>query len=417
MAKTSFTPATVLSARPKRRHGSAVLTEISDTSKGLRLVIHPTGHKSWIVRYRDASGRSRKLTLGAAVALDKGEPNPAEVLTVSVARRRAAEAQVQIEQGNDPSAQRREQRQQQKQVASDTFQAVADAAFRRWTTEKRDFRTADRQQADLSRLVFPTLGKRPVATIKRSEVVKLLDSISITNGPTTADRILSVIAKVMHDYAKRHDDYASPIIKGMRRTSDAERARNRVLDDDELARVWKAASEDGIFGAFVKFLLLTGCRRDEAALMTWSEVNGGGAWTLPSARNKVKVDLVRPLSSAALVVLASIPRTGDLVFNQDGRKVKANLDVMKKAFDQQAHVTDWRLHDLRRTARTLLSRANINADIAERCLGHVIGGVRGVYDRFEFYEQKKHAFEALAALLTNIVNPQGDAKVVSLRGE
>jgi hypothetical protein len=76
-------------------------------------------------------------------------------------------------------------------------------------------------------------------------------------------------------------------------------------------------------------------------------------------------------------------------------------------------VTGWTLHDLRRTARSLMSRAGILSDHAERCLGHVIGGVRGVYDRHEFHAEKKRAYEALAAQIERIVNPQDN--VVPLR--
>jgi hypothetical protein len=72
------------------------------------------------------------------------------------------------------------------------------------------------------------------------------------------------------------------------------------------------------------------------------------------------------------------------------------------------------LHDCRRTARSLLSRAGINSDHAEQCLGHVIPGVRGVYDRHAYYDEKKFAFEALGAQIERIVNPQ--ANVVTLRG-
>ena len=76
-------------------------------------------------------------------------------------------------------------------------------------------------------------------------------------------------------------------------------------------------------------------------------------------------------------------------------------------------MTGWTLHDLRRTARSLMSRAGIPSDHAERCLGHVIGGVRGVYDRHEFHAEKKRAYEALAAQIDRIVNPQDN--VVPLR--
>jgi hypothetical protein len=68
---------------------------------------------------------------------------------------------------------------------------------------------------------------------------------------------------------------------------------------------------------------------------------------------------------------------------------------------------------LRRTSRSLMSRAGVDADIAERCLGHVIPGVRGVYDRHEYYREKAQAYEALAGLIDRIVKGTG-AKVVSI---
>ena len=90
------------------------------------------------------------------------------------------------------------------------------------------------------------------------------------------------------------------------------------------------------------------------------------------------------------------------------------LDRHKEAIDEASGVKGWVIHDCRRTSRTLLSRAGVNADIAERCLGHVIGGVRGTYDRHEYYEEKAHAFEALAAQIDRIINPPA-ANVVAMR--
>jgi integrase len=170
----------------------------------------------------------------------------------------------------------------------------------------------------------------------------------------------------------------------------------------------------GPFGAFVQFLLLTAARRGEAAGMTHSEIEGQD-WTLPEARNKVKVDLIRPLSSVAQDVLAKLPRIGKVgyVFTTTGRNGLGGFSAFKRKLDRASGVKGWTLHDLRRTARSLMSRAGISSDHAERCLGHVIGGVRGVYDRHEFHAEKKHAFEALAALIERIVNPK--ANVVPLR--
>jgi integrase len=88
----------------------------------------------------------------------------------------------------------------------------------------------------------------------------------------------------------------------------------------------------------------------------------------------------------------------------------------KQALDAASGVTGWRLHDLRRTARSLLSRAGINSDVAERCLGHAMPGVRGVYDRHRYIDEMRHAFEALAAEIETVLHPPPVEKVVRLRG-
>src|SRR6185369_11897078 len=144
-------------------------------------------------------------------------------------------------------------------------------------------------------------------------------------------------------------------------------------------------------------LLLTGARRNEARFLHWAEIEGSN-WNLPAARNKTKVNLTRPLSKAAQVLLATQPRIdeGPLVFTTTGHH-PLSASKPKKLFDAACGVTGWTLHDLRRTARTLMSRAGVAADIGERCLGHVIGGVRGVYDKHGYYSEMRVAFEALAA--------------------
>ena len=82
------------------------------------------------------------------------------------------------------------------------------------------------------------------------------------------------------------------------------------------------------------------------------------------------------------------------------------MRMLNCLMDQASGVTGWTLHDLRRTARSLMSRAGVPTDHAERCLGHVIGGVRGVYDRHEFHAEKKRAYEALAVQIDRIINPE-----------
>jgi integrase len=418
-----LTQLAVQNSKPRRRGGQPILTEISDGGcRGLRLTIFPSGARSWIVRFR-YGGKSKKLTLGPVLVTRPGETDPGGGLTLPAARRACTEALHRLAQGHDPAAEKlaaRQERQQQQQGGGETFAQVAEGFFAREVARKREFRSARRQLNDLKRLAFPTLGAMPVKAIKRSDIVRLLDSIAVENGATMSDAILSHVSKILDDHARRSDDYSSPIVRGMRQTKESERARERILTDDELRRVWTASEGAGAFNAYIRFLLLTAARRNEASRLTWRELtNGNTVWTLPPQRNKAKKELVRPLSGAAQAVLSRMPPgdSSDFVFRENERTVRSNLAAMKKSFDKVCGVTGWRLHDLRRTSRSLMSRAGANADHSERCLGHLIKGTRQTYDRHTFQPEMLHVFEALARLIATITNPQADAKVVALRGE
>jgi integrase len=273
------------------------------------------------------------------------------------------------------------------------------------------------------RLVYPILGTRPIDTITRSEIVHLLDRIEDENGLAMADHTLGIINRVMNWHATRSDTFRSPIVRGMKRAE--EKARSRVLGDEELRAIWRATSEyHHPFGSMLRFILLTATRRNEANFIKRSEIIET-EWTIPASRYKTKIDHLIPLSQAALSQIdgkkgstPSVPPLADpkgFIFTLNGSQAIGGLTRHKHGVDKASGVTGWTIHDLRRTARSLMSRAGVNADIAERCLGHVIGGVRGIYDRHEYFEEKKRAFELLAGQIERIVNPQ--ANVVPMRGE
>jgi integrase len=273
------------------------------------------------------------------------------------------------------------------------------------------------RESVLKRLVYPVIGAIPIGDVRRSDVIRVLDGVEDTAGPVQADRALAYLSRVFNWYAARSDDFRSPIVRGMARTKPKERARDRILSDDELVRVWLYAERNGAFGALVRFILLTAARLGEAAELPWSEITNGD-WTLPASRNKTKVELVRPLSRAAQAILderhrAPLP-SSDWVFSIYGRlSIRSSAHGYKEAFDKASGTSGWTLHDLRRSSRSLMSRAGVDADIAERCLGHAIPGIRSVYDRHSYREEMLRAYENLAGLIERIVRPH--ANVVGLR--
>jgi integrase len=275
--------------------------------------------------------------------------------------------------------------------------------------------------------VLPQLGARQVGDISRTDIVRLLDRIADSSGAPMADHVLAYLRRVLAWHASRSDDFRSPVVRGMARTSPKQGRRQRVLSDEELRAVWRAAEgSQSAFSCLVQFLLLTATRRNEAARMRRGEVSGD-EWTVPPERYKTGLELMVPLSPAAQAVLEKVPRIGKsgFVFTTDGKHPVAGFSKFKRAFDAKVLVElrkqdpeakalpNWTLHDLRRTARSLMSRAGVPSDHAERCLGHVIGGIRGTYDRHEYLPEKRRAFEALAAVVDRIVNPAA-ASVASL---
>jgi integrase len=236
----------------------------------------------------------------------------------------------------------------------------------------------------------------------------MLDKIEDTSGPRMADVALATLRRVFHWQETRTDDWRSPIIRGMgSRQNVKEHRRSRTLDDDEIRGLWAATADGTPFSALIRFLLLTSARRTEAAGMKWGEVDADGVWTLPASRSKTKVEVVRPLSKAALAILNVLPRIGDYPFTSNGGLTPiASFSGAKAALDAASGVHNWRLHDLRRSARSLLSRAGVNSDVAEECLGHSRGDIVERYDRHSFIPEMRIAFEKLATLISSIVEPQ-----------
>jgi integrase len=354
---------------------------------GLALRVSKHGVKAWCFVYTAADGKRARMTLGRYPETG-----------LAAARTMALEAKSDVAEGRDPRSAGK----------VETLRAICEEYLGRNGSR---LRTKDYREATLERLVYPTVGHRPIAEIKRSEIIRLLDRIEDQNGPAMADLTLAFVRTIMNWHASRSDEFRSPIVRGMARTNARERARERTLSDDELRVVWSVADGAGLFGRYLQFLLLTAARRNEAAHMTRAELDGD-VWTIPAARMKSGKEHVVPLSATAM---GKLPSTGEFMFSRNGRRRISAFSMRKLRFDEAVlavlrkddpkakPLPNWTLHDLRRTACTLMTRAGVPRDHAERCLAHTIGGVHGIYNRHAFFAEKKAAFEKLAGLVGEIV--------------
>ena len=289
----------------------------------------------------------------------------------------------------------------------ETFGVVAQTWLVRHV-EKNELRSAGEIKRLLDKYVLPTWSDLQFVSIRRSDVTALLDHIEDDHGARQADYCLAVIRGLMNWTAARRDDYAVPIAKGMRRQSASAQARDRVLTDEEIKRVWETADQCGAFGAMVKVALLTAQRREKVASMKWSDIDADGVWDIPRAPREKSAGGALALPDTARQIIEAQPRLANNQFVFAGRGDGAinGFSKMKARLDRLSGVSGWTVHDLRRTARSLMSRAGVPARDSERVLGHALVGVEGTYDRHGYDDEKANALARLAALIEAIVHPR-----------
>jgi integrase len=272
----------------------------------------------------------------------------------------------------------------------------------------------------LDKYVYPKWGTTKFLDIRRGNVVALLDHIEDSASAAMADHVLATVRGIMTWYQSRHEDYVSPIVRGMRQNH-TKKARARILSDNEIKRVWEAAGECGTFGALVKTLLLTAQRKDKVTGMRWDDL-ANGEWTIRSEQREKGTAGSLQLPQLALAVIEEQAQQRRLANNPyvfagslrgrrrankpSGPPTLNSFSRAKRDLDAKlGDVPGWVLHDLRRTARSLLSRAGVRPDISERVLGHSIRGVEQVYDRCSYRDEKADALNKLAGLIASIIHP------------
>jgi integrase len=351
--------------------------------------VRPNGPGTYTAIVRDPYGKQKWVKIGSTAEM-----------TVAEAREHARTVIKRIQSGLEPF--------EPPPVKPDTVADVI-ATFLKRHVEARGLRTGDEVRRVLDVYVVPRWRDRPFAEIRRSDVAKLLDAIEDKHGPWVADAVLAQLRGVASWFASRDDSYVPPFTRNMRRVPAEARKRSRILSDDELRAVWSAAGDAGAFGGMVRMLLLTGQRLEKARTLRWADVSPDGLWTIRTEKREKGNPGTLLLPQVALDIIRAQPRFASNPHVFAGR----NISRDKEALDKASGVTGWTIHDLRRTARSLLSRAGVRPDIGERVLGHAIPGVGGVYDRHSYDLEKADALRRLATLIERIVNPP-EGNVVAL---
>jgi integrase len=293
----------------------------------------------------------------------------------------------------------------------ESFTAVAADWYQRHVI-KNGLRSADELRRLMKRYINDAWPGRAFVSIRRKDINDLLDRIEDDHGLRQADYVFSTIRQICNWYAVRDDEYTSPIVPGMRRRKAKEHERKRILSDDEIRTLWDATKDGGSYSRCIRFLLLTGQRREKVATMRWDDVDGS-KWTIPTEKREKGNAGVLVLPELALDALGECGE-GYIFTSRTGYHL-TDWTGSKRRLDEKSGITDWVLHDLRRTARSLMSRVQVQGEIAERVLGHAREGVESVYDRHEYRDEKADALKRLAGLVELILNPP-KGNVVKLVG-
>jgi integrase len=391
---------------------------------GFGVRVYPSGKRMYVFQYRSKAGKQRR------VAIRLHGP-----FTVDKARDAAADLYEAVRKGRDPA----EEQKDAARRSYDDIEAITENFIQRYLEGKGRAKSyIDDTRATFANHVLPRWRGRDVKTITRRDVIELIDAIVDAGKPIAANRTLAAIRKLFNWAVQRGVIGASPV--ALVEMPGAERKRERTLAPDEIRTVWAAAGELGYpFGHFFRMALATGQRREEVAQMRIVDADEAGRiCALSSEMTKAGRAHVVPLSTFALDILGKAKEAGRglLAEPEDAEpttyvfttrrdrpisgysKAKARLDrEVAKARSEAGlpGLEPWTIHDLRRTAATGLGKLGISRFIIARVLNHADRTVTGIYDRYEYLEEKRHALEAWGQYLENLITPSR-AIIIPLRG-
>jgi integrase len=386
-----------------------------DAPRGFALRITAAGGKAFVLQYA-VEGKQRRKVIGAW-----------PTWSLEAARAEARDLTQRIDKGDDPLEAKRRRK------AEPTMANLAGE----WLDKQSGLKSIGTIRGLVNNDIVPTLGDLKVTDVRRRDVIDMVEA-KAEKAPRSAAQLLIYTRKILSYAADRENIPANPVadlkptsitVKGQRNPLKA-KPRARVLDHDEIHAFWTNAETSDLHrltALCLKLVLVTGQRPGEVAGMREDEISGRW-WTIPaSRRGKTETDQAVYLTDTALQIVAGAkaelerlhkrrkePWRGFIFEAKPGAPITTS--ALSRAVSREGKAlgdsgeTDgrgrWRPHDLRRTMRTELSACKVRPDIAEIVTGHVIPGIRGVYDRHDFKDERQTALEAWDARLSQIVAGQ-----------
>jgi integrase len=386
--------------------------EIADGhTRGLYLVVQPSGLKGWVFRYR-FTDKPRKLTIGPLLderkepvdgPLPLGAPH-----TLAEARIAAQAARVAVGLGTDPGAAKVEAKKARlADPTSDLVETYAKTFItqhckpnnRSWAETDRQFKTT----------ILPVIGKKRVREVTKADVVGIRDKLIDAAKPIMANRVFATLRKFFNWLVGRGTLEISPCV-GLAMPS-AEMSRDRVLSWSELAALWSAtANVSEPFGQLIRTLILTLQRREEVGALNDAELERERLiWTIPAERAKNGKAHVVPITGAILAEIDGARRVGKkgIVFSTTGETSVSGFSKTKRRLDEALQFNvPWTFHDIRRTGATGMAELGEPIHVVEAVLNHKSGTIKGVaavYNRHDYFQEKQRAITAWGRFIADVI--------------
>ena len=332
---------------------------------GLYLRVRKTGGKSWVLR-RKRQGHTRIITLGKY-------PN----LRLKDARLKAAQL------GSEDTW--------SKLTLRELLDEWYEDQIRHQYKRPRPIRLyLDR--------VSPDLLAQKIREIRRADVRSFLKKYSNERGPVGANRLLAILRQAFK-YAVEAGYIAESPIAGLSRklVGGAEKARDRVLTDEEIRALWCTGAQHT---SLLRFLLLTGQRIGETQIATWEDVDGN-RWTIPAKNTKNSREHWVALPRQAEALLKDLDRDRRTIF---GRATTTGVQAWLRRWSEREEITPrFTPHDLRRTFATRLNELGVAPHVVERILNHSLQGVMSIYNQAEYADERTDAMQLWADEVEKIV--------------
>ncbi len=376
-----------------------------------------------------------------------------DTLTLAEGRLKAQEWLRMIARGIDPAAEAERRKQAKIEIRKNTFELVFDA-FRAEKLAKE--RKGEEVERDIRNNFLPGWKERPITDISEIDVLAVVNAKKKT-APSQARNLLGEIRRLFEwTIEQRVYGLTANPCQNLKPTKiiGKKKRGQRVLDNDELFALWRAAKRLSYpYRQAYQLLMFTALRLNEPTRASWTEFNPAVvralrqrredepiewskisneplAWIIPAERMKGENEEARPhlvpLTADILQILETLPlfKKGDFLFSTTagakpvciGNKIKKQIDarmlrtlkaLARRRGDDPGRVTlkNWTNHDIRRTIRSNLSRLRVTEEAREAVIAHARPGIKGTYDVYDYADEKREALELWAARLRSIVEP------------